>query len=112
MILVIQAYDPKKSVWVCNADKEVGGYLEGISEEEIKYDTFSAGKKLAVNVNGEMKTYKADTVCQVNPPKVSQPQDCNDQSKQILIFSFCSLTAPKTWLTSPSLVTPAFSGTR
>ena len=73
MILVIQAYDPKKSVWVCNADKEVGGYLEGISEEEIKYDTFSAGKKLAVNVNGEMKTYKADTVCQVNPPKVRQP---------------------------------------
>ena len=41
-------------MWVCNSDKEVGGYLEGISEEEIKYDTFSAGKKLAVNVNGEV----------------------------------------------------------
>ena len=36
------------------ANKEEGGYLEGISEEEIKYDTFSAGKKLAVNVNGEV----------------------------------------------------------
>ena len=49
-----KAYDPKKSVWVPNADKEVGGYFEGISEEEIKYDTFTAGKKLAVNVNGEV----------------------------------------------------------
>merc|ERR1712156_223936 len=52
----------------------VGGYFEGISEEEIKYDTFSAGKKLAVNVNGEVKTYKADQVGQVNPPKF----DCSD----------------------------------
>merc|ERR1711963_1084849 len=69
-----KAYDPKKSCWVPNPDKNVGGYFEGISEEEIKYDTFSAGKKLAVNVNGEVKTYKADTVCQVNPPKF----DCSD----------------------------------
>ena len=53
-------YDPKKSVWVPN--KADGGYLEGICEEDIKYDTFSAGKKLAVNVNGEIKTYKAETV--------------------------------------------------
>ena len=60
---------------MCNSDKEVGGYLEGISEEEIKYDTFAAGKKLAVNVNGEVKTYKAETVCQVNPAKVSEPQN-------------------------------------
>merc|ERR1711881_526761 len=78
-----KAYDPKKSVWVPNADKEVGGYFEGISEEEIKYDTFSAGKKLQVTVNGEVKTYKADTVCQVNPQ---------------------SLTALRTWPISPSLV--------
>ena len=49
-----KAYDPKRSVWVPNTNKEVGGYFEGISEEEIKYDTFSAGKKLAVNVNGEV----------------------------------------------------------
>merc|ERR1712156_1282124 len=56
----------------------VGGYFEGISEEEIKYDTFSAGKKLAVNVNGEVKTYKADTVCQVNPPKFDCSEDMAD----------------------------------
>ena len=105
-----KAYDPKKSVWVPNADKEVGGYFEGISEEEIKYDTFAAGKKLQVNVKGEMKTYKADTVCQVNPAKVSEPQDCNI-SKQILIASSFSLTALRIWLISPSSVTPAFSGT-
>ena len=37
-----------------NPAKDVGGYFEGISEEEIKYDTFSAGKKLAVNVGGEV----------------------------------------------------------
>ena len=41
-------------MWVPNADKEVGGYFEGISEEEIKYDTFTAGKKLQVNVKGEV----------------------------------------------------------
>ena len=63
-------YDPKKQVWVPNgkcspklftqqswhlfslslANKEEGGYFEGICDEEIKYDTFSAGKKLTVNV--------------------------------------------------------------
>ena len=49
-----KAYDPKKSCWVPNPDKNVGGYFEGISEEEIKYDTFAAGKKLSVNVSGEV----------------------------------------------------------
>ena len=49
-----KAYDPKKSVWVPNPSKDVGGYFEGISEEEIKYDTFAAGKKLSVNVSGEV----------------------------------------------------------
>merc|ERR1711878_258196 len=73
-----KAYDPKKSVWVPNPAKDVGGYFEGLSEEEIKYDTFSAGKKLAVNVNGEVKTYKADTVCQVNPPKFDCSEDMAD----------------------------------
>merc|ERR1712061_848962 len=73
-----KAYDPKKSVWVPNPAKDVGVYFEGISEEEIKYDTFSAGKKLSVNVNGEVKTYKADTVCQVNPPKFDCSEDMAD----------------------------------
>ena len=73
-----KAYDPKKSVWVPNADKEVGGYFEGICSEEIKYDTFSAGKKLTVAVNGENKVYKADAVCQVNPPKFDCSEDMAD----------------------------------
>jgi len=73
-----KAYDPKKSVWVPNADKEVGGYFEGICAEEIKYDTFTAGKKLSVTVNGEVKTYKADTVCQVNPAKFDCSEDMAD----------------------------------
>merc|ERR1712130_335943 len=71
-------YDPKKSVWVPNANKEEGGYFEGICDEEIKYDTFSAGKKLSVNVKGENKVYKADTVCQVNPPKFDNSEDMAD----------------------------------
>merc|ERR1712013_364993 len=54
---------------------EEGGYFEGINSEEIKYDTFTAGKKLSVTVNGEVKTYKADTVCQVNPPKFDCAED-------------------------------------
>ena len=61
-----------------NPDKNVGGYFEGISEEEIKYDTFTAGKKLTVNVNGENKVFKADTVCQVNPPKFDCSEDMAD----------------------------------
>merc|ERR1712012_191533 len=73
-----KAYDPKRSCWVPNANKEVGGYFEGLSEEDIKYDTFSAGKKLSVNVNGEVKTYKAETVCQVNPPKFDCSEDMAD----------------------------------
>merc|ERR1712088_1190277 len=73
-----KSYDPKHSVWVPNADKEVGGYFEGICADEIKYDAFTAGKKLSVTVNGEVKTYKADTVCQVNPAKFDCSEDMAD----------------------------------
>merc|ERR1712142_980011 len=58
-------YDPKKSVWVPN--KADGGYLEGLLEEKD-------GAKVKVNVNGEVKVFKKDQVCQVNPPKF----DCSD----------------------------------
>merc|ERR1711962_1952402 len=58
-------YDPKKSVWVPN--KADGGYLEGLQESED-------GNKVTVNVKGEMKVFKEDQVCQVNPPKF----DCSD----------------------------------
>ena len=58
-------YDPKKSVWVPN--KADGGYLEGMLESKD-------GAKVSVNVNGEVKVYKEDQVCQVNPGKF----DCSD----------------------------------
>jgi len=58
-------YDPKKSVWVPN--KADGGYLEGLLEEKD-------GAKVKVNVAGEVKVFKEDQVCQVNPPKF----DCSD----------------------------------
>ena len=58
-------YDPKKSVWV--PDKANGGYLEGLVESKD-------GAKVSVNVNGEVKVFKEDLVCQVNPPKF----DCSE----------------------------------
>ena len=64
-----KAYDPKKSVWVPNPSKDVGGYFEGISEEEIKYDTFTAGKKLSVTVNGEVICLDFATCRLVRSPK-------------------------------------------
>ena len=48
-------YDPKKSVWVPN--KAEGGYLEGLIESKD-------GAKVSVNVDGEVKVYKEDQVCQ------------------------------------------------
>merc|ERR1712227_955628 len=58
-------YDPKKSVWVPN--KVNGGYLEGMMESKD-------GGKVSVKVGGEVKVFKEDAVCQVNPPKF----DCSD----------------------------------
>ena len=58
-------YDPKKSVWVPN--KADGGYLEGLIESKD-------GAKVSVNVKGEIKVFKEDVICQVNPGKF----DCSD----------------------------------
>ena len=58
-------YDPKKSVWVPN--KTDGGYLEGLIESKD-------GAKVSVKVGGEVKVFKEDQVCQINPPKF----DCSD----------------------------------
>merc|ERR1719347_1030831 len=66
-------YDAKKSAWV--PDKATGGYLEGITEMDIKHDSFEPGKKLNVKVGGENKVYKADTVCQVNPGNYDCAED-------------------------------------
>ena len=52
-------YDPKKSMWVPN--KAEGGYLQGMLESK-------EGGKCKVNINGEIKVFKEDQVCQVNPP--------------------------------------------
>merc|ERR1712045_40767 len=74
-----KAYDPKKSCWVPNTNKEVGGYFEGLmQDEDIRYDTFNPGKKLTVNVDGEVKIYKEEVICQVNPPKFDCSEDMAD----------------------------------
>ena len=62
-------YDPKKSVWVPN--KADGGYLQGLLESK-------EGGKCKVNVNGEMKVFKEDAVCQVNPPTYDCSNDMAD----------------------------------
>ena len=62
----LKPYDPKKSVWVTN--KADGGYLEGLLESKD-------GNKCTVNVKGEMKVFKEDQVCQVNPPKFDCSED-------------------------------------
>ena len=62
-------YDPKKSVWVPN--KVEGGYLEGLIES-------TDGAKVSVNVDGEVKVYKEDQICQINPPKFDCSEDMAD----------------------------------
>merc|ERR1712142_655889 len=59
-------YDPKKSVWVPN--KADGGYLEGLIESKD-------GAKVTVKVGGEMKVFKEDQVCQVNPGNYDCAED-------------------------------------
>merc|ERR1712083_830432 len=66
--LKAKPYDPKKSVWVDNKKSEDGGYLEGLLESKD-------GAKVKVNVNGEIKVYKEEQVCQVNPPKFDCSED-------------------------------------
>merc|ERR1712102_194243 len=62
-------YDPKKSVWVPN--KADGGYLEGLMES-------TEGGKVKVNVAGEVRVFKEDQVCQVNPPNYDCSNDMAD----------------------------------
>ena len=69
--------DGKKSAWV--PDKANGGYLEGLTEQEMKVADWEAvGVKIAVNVNGEVKTYKSQEICQINPPKFDMSEDMAD----------------------------------
>merc|ERR1712223_1476757 len=62
-------YDPKKSVWVPN--KADGGYLEGLLQSKD-------GNKVTVNVNGEMKVFKEDAICQVTPGNYDCAADMAD----------------------------------
>ena len=62
----VKPYEPKKSVWVPN--KVEGGYLEGLIESKD-------GAKVSVNVDGEIKVFKEDQVCQMNPPKFDCSED-------------------------------------
>merc|ERR1712106_899186 len=59
-------YDPKNSVWVPN--KADGGYLEGLIESKD-------GVKVTVKVGGEMKVFKEDQICQVNPGNYDCAED-------------------------------------
>merc|ERR1711990_650937 len=71
-------YDMKKSAWVPNKGEE-GGYLEGLCENEMKVADWEAvGKKVNVIINGETKTFKSETICQVNPPKFDMSEDMAD----------------------------------
>ena len=58
-------------MWVPNANKEEGGYFEGLVESKD-------GNKVTVNVNGEKKVYKEAQVSQVNPPKFDCSEDMAD----------------------------------
>merc|ERR1711953_1414569 len=70
-------YDGKKSCWV--PDKASGGYLEGLCENDMKVADWEAiGQKVSVNVGGEVKVYKSDTICQINPPKFDMSEDMAD----------------------------------
>jgi len=67
----------KKSCWVPN--KADGGYLEGLTEKEMKVSDWEAvGTKINVNVGGETKTFKTEQICQVNPPKFDCSEDMAD----------------------------------
>ena len=69
--------DGKKSCWV--PDKANGGYLEGLCENDMKVADWEAiGQKVSVNVGGEVKVYKSDQICQVNPGKFDMSEDMAD----------------------------------
>merc|ERR1711936_571421 len=72
-----KVYDGKKSCWV--PDKANGGYLEGLCENDMKVADWEAiGQKVSVNVGGEVKVYKSDQICQVNPGKFDMSEDMAD----------------------------------
>ena len=41
-------------------------------------DWEAVGKKISVNVGGEVKVYKSQEICQINPPKFDMSEDMAD----------------------------------
>jgi len=66
----LKPYDAKKSVWVPDGE---GGYDEGMIQE-VK------GDNIDVKVGWEPKTFKADKVMQVNPPKMEKFDDVSNMT--------------------------------
>ena len=76
--LLEKPYNMKRSCWVVNKG-EAGGYLEGLVEKDmLTADWEAKGSKLDINVGGEIKNYKIDQVCQMNPPKFDCSEDMAD----------------------------------
>jgi len=66
----LKPYDAKKSVWVPDGE---GGYDEGMIQE-VK------GDMIDVKVGWEPKTFKAEKVMQVNPPKMEKFDDVSNMT--------------------------------
>merc|ERR1712212_649254 len=66
----LKPYDPKKSVWVPDGE---GGFDEALISE-VK------GDNIDVKVGWEPKTFKADKVLQVNPPKMEKFDDVSNMT--------------------------------
>ena len=66
----LKPYDAKKSVWVPDGE---GGF------DEALIDTVD-GDKVNVKVGWEPKTFKADQVQQVNPPKLEKCEDMSNMT--------------------------------
>ena len=66
----LKPYDPKKSVWVPDGE---GGFDEGLITE-VK------GDMIDVKVGWEPKSFKADKVMQINPPKMEKFDDVSNMT--------------------------------
>jgi len=66
----LKPYDPKKSVWVPDGE---GGFDEAMISE-VK------GDMIDVKVGWEPKTFKADKVMQINPPKMEKFDDVSNMT--------------------------------
>ena len=66
----LKPYDAKKSVWVPDGE---GGFDEALITE-VK------GDNIDVKVGWEPKTFKADKVLQVNPPKMEKFDDVSNMT--------------------------------